>query len=326
MNNRIMNTYIYTTRDVVEALKKNGITKNIMQISKYIRDNNLDSRGMAIKNVEPIPGRDETHEVWRISMYGANEIIKYFLDKRRQEENSKNYVYEIGQLIKKFRKEYTKCNRTAIDIFINENHYIERGLAIKTGTARNCKWLISQEGVNEMFSKLFGKRPIEEKGFIYGLENIRKELRKTRTLKNNSNLIIYLEQLESEGLAAKVPTKNGSFDVKTKSQFRWRISEEGLEKVKNKLPIRNNTLDSEDYEQIHLPDKEVQEEQKTITYKEKTITYKENVYAIVLDDDYSEYLHIISKSLNKNEVEVIRNLVEKFIDDKKEKIANIINY
>ena len=325
MNDRIMNTYIYTTRDVVEALKKNGIIKNTMQISKYIRDNNLDGRGMAIKNIEPIPGLNETHEVWRISMYGTNEILKYFLDKRRQ-ENSKKYVYEIKQLVKKYKKEYSRCNESAIVVFINENKYAERNLAIKTGAGSNCKWLISQEGVNEMLLKLFRKRPVEEKGFIYGLENIRKELRKTRTLKNNSNLIIYLEQLESEGLAAKVPTKNGSFDVKTKSQFRWRISEEGLEKVKNKLPIKNNTLDIEDYEQIHLPDKEVQEKQKPITYKGKTITYKENVYEIVLDDEYSGYLSIISKSLNKNEVDVIRNLVEKFIDDKKEKIANIINF
>lgn len=33
MNDRIMNTYIYSTRDIVEALKKNGITANSTQIS-----------------------------------------------------------------------------------------------------------------------------------------------------------------------------------------------------------------------------------------------------------------------------------------------------
>lgn len=323
MNDRIMNTYIYSTRDIVEALKKNGITKNTMQVSKCIRDNNLDGRGMAIKNIEPIPGLDETHEVWRVSMYGTNEILKYFLDKKRQEDNLKKYVYDINQLIKKYGKEYVRCYRSAIIIFMNENKYVERGLAIKTGTGtgRNCKWLISQEGVNEMFSKLFGKRNMEKEkeGFIYGTDNILEELRKTRLLVNNSDLPIYLEQLESEGLAKRVPTKDGDFNPKTKGHFRWRISEEGLEKIRNMLPIRNNTLDSKDYEQIHLPNKEVQE-------KQKPITYKENVYEIVLDDEYSGYLSIISKSLNKNEVDVIRNLVEKFIDDKKEKIANIINF
>ena len=319
MNDRVMNTYIYSTRDIVEALKKNGITKNTMQISKYIRDNNLDGRGMAIKNIEPIPGLNETHEVWRVSMYGTNEILKYFLDKRRQEDNLKKYVYDINQLIKKYGKEYTRCNHASIIIFMDEKKYAERGLAIKTGTGRNYRWLISQEGVDEMFSKLFIKKNIEEenKEFIYGVDNIRKELRKAGFL-NNSDLQIYLEQLESEGLATKVPKKNGSFN-KSEGQFRWRISEEGLEKIKKVLPIKENTLDSEDYEQIHLPDKEVQE-------KQKPITYKENAYEIVLDDEYNGYLSIISKSLNKNEVDVIRNLVEKFIDDKKEKIANIINF
>lgn len=124
----------------------------------------------------------------------------------------------------------------------------------------------------------------------------------------------------------KFQRNNGTFNPKIKNFFRWKISEEGLEKIKKVLPIREDTLDSEDYEQIHLPDKEVQEKQMSITYKEKPITYKENVYTIALDDEYSGYLSIISKSLNKNEVDVIRNLVEKFIDDKKEKIANIINF
>lgn len=131
-------------------------------------------------------------------------------------------------------------------------------------------------------------------------------------------------------LLQKFQRNNGTFNPKIKNFFRWKISEEGLEKIKKVLPIREDTLDkvlpiredildSEDYEQIHLPYKEIQE-------KQKPITNKENVYEIVLDDEYSGYLSIISKSLNKNEVDVIRNLVEKFIDDKKEKIANIINF
>lgn len=122
-----------------------------------------------------------------------------------------------------------------------------------------------------------------------------------------------------KGLLQKFQRNNGTFNPKIKNFFRWKISEEGLEKIKKVLPIREDTLDSEDYEQIHLPYKEVQE-------KQKPITYKENVYEIALDDEYNGYLSIISKSLNKNEVDVIRNLVEKFIDDKKEKIANIINF
>ena len=214
MNDRIMNTYIYSTRDIVEALKKNGITANSTQISQYIRDNNFIERCMAIKNREQIPGKNEEYLVWRISMYGTNEILKYFLDRRRkQEENSKKYVYDINQLIKKYGKEYTRCNHTTITIYIDENKYAERGLAIKTGAGRGSKWLISPEGVDEMFSKLFIKKNIEEekKGFIYGLENIRKELRKTRFLSSNSDLKIYLERLESEGLATKIPKKQRNF-------------------------------------------------------------------------------------------------------------------
>lgn len=323
MNDRVMNTYIYTTRDIADALKRNGITKNSIQISQYIRDNNFDERGMAIKNREQIPGLNEECLVWRISMYGANEILKYFLDKRRiQEEISKKYIYEIKQLVKKYKKEYLRCNGPAIVTFMNENKYAERNLAIQTRAGRGGKWLISQEGVDEMLKFLFKKKQLpienvdvlgnENNYYIYGTKNIFEEIRKTHTF-DTGEITRLLEEL-----GEKVPTSQGVYNPQKPGMFMWRISNENLEKAKNKLTPKTRKQKNK-YEESQMTIKEIQE-------KQKPITNKENVYEIVLDDEYSGYLSIISKSLNKNEVDVIRNLVEKFIDDKKEKIANIINF
>lgn len=321
MNDRVMNTYVYTTRDIVDALKRNGITKSTTQISQYIKDNNFNERGMAFKVKEQIPGLNEEHLVWRVSIYGANEIIKYYLDTRRLEESQKKFCIQIKQIVKKYKKEYLNCNAPSISHFINENKYVERGLGIRKGTGRNSKWLISQEGVDEMLKFLFKKKqlPIEDvdmlgnkKNYIYGTQNIFKEIRKTNTF-DTSEITKLLEEL-----GEKVPTSQGVYNPQKTGMFMWRISVENLEKAKNKLPLKTRKQKNK-YEESQMTIKEIQD-------KQKPITYKENVYAIVLDDEYSEYLYIISKSLNKSETEVIRNVVEKFIDDKKEKIANIINF
>lgn len=94
----------------------------------------------------------------------------------------------------------------------------------------------------------------------------------------------------------------------SRNGYAWFINEEGKEIIKQSLTPKNKN------EQMIIG--EIQD-------KQKTNTYKENVYAIILNDEYAEYLHIISKSLNTNEIEIIKNVVEKFIDSKKEQIAKI---
>lgn len=316
MEDRFMNTYIYTTRDVVEALKNNGITKNTMQISQYIRDNKLNDRGMAVKKVEQIPGLNETHEVWRLSIYGTNEIIKYFLDKRRQEENQKKYVYKVKQLVKKYGKDYARCNGPAISIFMNDNKYIERKLAIKN---EKREWRISQEGVNEMFLKLFKRKPEEEKGFIYGTDDIIGELRKTRIVKDYSEIITYLEQLECEGLAQKVPTSQGVYNPQKAGMYKWRISEEGLERIKNKLPVRENKLNREEYKQITLPDKELA---KIVTINNEGSPY---IISVEIEKTLFNYLLILENVTGKTKEQICTEIVEKQIKKNQEEISKILN-
>lgn len=92
----------------------------------------------------------------------------------------------------------------------------------------------------------------------------------------------------------------------SRNGYAWFINEEGKEIIKQSLTPKNKN------EQLSIV--KIQDNQK-----------QKNIYAIILDDEHSEYLHIISKSLNKNETEIIKNVVEKFIDNRKEEIANILN-
>lgn len=96
----------------------------------------------------------------------------------------------------------------------------------------------------------------------------------------------------------------------SRNGYAWFINEEGKEIIKQSLTPKNKN------EQLFIG--KMQDNQ-------KPITYKENAYTIILDDEHSEYLHIISKSLNKNEIEIIENVIKKFIDNRKEEIANILN-
>lgn len=152
--------YIYTTRDVVEALKKNNIDKTTTNISQYINNNNFAERNLAIKQMERIPFTDETHEIWKISYYGMNEILRYYLDLKREAEKQKDLKgYTIQQLVDKYGKDYDYCYNSYINLFIRKEKFEERNLATKIKWSNSSKkWLISQEGVDEMFEKLFVKK------------------------------------------------------------------------------------------------------------------------------------------------------------------------
>ena len=323
MNDIIMNTYIYTTRDVAEALKNNGITKNTMQISQYIRDNNFDERGMAFKNREQIPGLNETHEVWRISMYGMNEIIKHFLDERRLKEKKKEYHIKINQIVKKYKNEYLFCNYSSISTFIQQNKYVERGLAIKEHWGKNGKYLISQEGVDEMFEKLFEKKqkgPIENNGkYIYGFKDIATNVRKRSLLPSNPELRILLEKLETEGLAKKVPTRSGRFDPRRKNQFRWRIGTEGLKRINEMLPPRYMEIKEEDYGQITIPVKGATE---TLTTSNEDSSRS---IRIEIEKKLFNYLLILENVTDKTKEQICTEIIEKQIEKSQEEISKILN-
>jgi uncharacterized protein YrzB (UPF0473 family) len=152
--------YIYTTRDVVEALKKNNINKTTTNISQYINNNNFAERKLAIKQMERIPFTDETHEIWKISYYGMNEILRYYLDLKREAEKKDKTGYTIKQLEQMYGKDYKHCYGSLINSFINKENFEQRNLAKKIyfEDVNNTKWVITQEGVNEMFKKLFVKK------------------------------------------------------------------------------------------------------------------------------------------------------------------------
>ena len=319
MNDRVMNTYIYTTRDVVDTLKRNGIITNSIQISQYIRDNNFDERGMAFKNREQISGLNEEHLVWRISMYGANEIIKHFLDKRRRQgENSKKYVYEIKQIVQKYKNEYLFCYYSSISTFIQQNKYVERGLAIKEHWGRNGRYLISQEGVDEMLEKLFKKKqkePIENNGkYIYGFKDIATNVRKKSLLPSNPELRILLEKLETEGLAKKVPTGSGRFDPRRKNQFRWRIGTEGLKRLNEMLPPRYMEIKEEEQEQIMIQDNKKEDKGEVA-----------NTITITIDCSQNDYLLLLENITGKSKNEIVTEIVKKCLKQKIDEIGKVFN-
>lgn len=320
MNDRVMNTYVYTTRDIVEALKKNGITKSTIQISQHIRDNNFEGRRLAIKIKSQIKGCTEPVEIWKISFVGSNLILQYFLTQQEEQKKIKESGVTIKEIVNLYGKDYKYCNESSISVFMKQEKFVERKLAVKTSAlGKTQKWVIKREGVEEMFLKLFKKKesdeqisilPNGENKFIYTTTDIE------NYYKNNyyigaRTLLDALNILEKKGMAKKVPKRNGIFEPNKPSRFMWVISKEGFEEIKKYLNVRYIT-------------KTQQSIIKKVQDRQNPTTHNENSYEIVLDDNYSEYLHIISKTLNKKEIEVIRNVVEKFIDSKKEDIANIL--
>ena len=327
--NNTRNTYIYSTRDVVESLKNNNLNISTDVISKYLRDNDFEGKKLAIKNTEIVPFLNEPHEVWRISLYGTNEIIKYFLDKRREEEKELKEGHTIKEIVKLYGEDYKKCNDSQICIFMQQENFEQRGLAKKT--KYNCngpqRWVVTQEGVDELLKKLFvkkGQQTIfnDDTKYIYNVKEIKEKLKDRYYIPDNTKISRLMNNLELAGWSKKMPKpSNGDFNPNKKGHYIWLVSEEGLKEFKRYCRQKteyaiqqNNKKASNKKGQLII--EEVQD-------KQKPITHNENVYSIVLDNENAGFLHIISSSLNKNEIEVIKNVVEKFIDSKKEQIANI---
>lgn len=155
--------YTYTTTDVVQLLKRSGIERRTDQISKYIRENNFESRNLAIKVEQKNPYLNDSCIIWKLSQYGINEILKHFQEEEKRTKDLLKHNYTIKQIVKKYHTEYKNCNNSAISVFIREKKLEQKLMAMRTKLSTGgTKWLVSQEGVDEMFKHLFIKKKKKE--------------------------------------------------------------------------------------------------------------------------------------------------------------------